>query len=339
MCDFANNKFSAAGVAGCNGPPGTGKVANLEQESTCGGGTPIVLNDSKYVCAKCPPGFDCSGNTFDGSTAACAAGKYQTAGADCQSCTKGKYCPSKSAGEASCPTGTYQPAQDKTSCELCPKDKSCTAGGDDNNCSGGQYSPLGLSTCKNCPAGHDCSGDLPVPCAPGTFNDGSGKTCSSCPAGKYCDNPKAGNGNEQACADGTYSTGGAFACLQCPPGNKCTGGNKTPCGSSEWALAGANTCNAISATDGYDTSALVKTAEPPKCPLGYYSQASGPCKICEAGSKCLDGKVKTACLSSENCPGGVTDANTCATYQDCPSLATLCPYGKRLSGGSCVSCA
>lgn len=192
--------------------------------------------------------------------------------------------------------------------------------------------------CYSCPAGHDCSGgDEAVPCAPGTYNDGSLSTCTDCDANKYCDDPTSSNGNAQTCPSGTYSEGGLIACLECPPGSACNGGVKTACsGSGEWSLAGATTCQTLAG--GTEKNDGANTATPQVCPAGYYTTGSGVCIICDDGSEC-DGENKNTCAGGALCPEGTSSSAACPDYQDCVNWSNNCAIGEKLSGGSCISCA
>ena len=120
---------------------------------------------------------------------ACPAGYTWAAGATAFSASPwsiGKYCPAGSSTETSCPTGTYNPYQKKTS----------------------------SSDCINCDPGSYCSGT------------GLTAVSGTCTAGYYCTlasttaTPTSGAGGQ--CQIGYYCPAGATVPLPCPPKQYCS---------------------------------------------------------------------------------------------------------------------
>lgn len=68
-------------------------------------------------------------------------------------------------------------------------------------CPGGCYSPFGEPTGGVCPTGTYCppSSQMPIPCEPGTFSDGTGRSipCDPCPMGRFA--PQAGSASLDEC--------------------------------------------------------------------------------------------------------------------------------------------
>ena len=110
--------------------------------------------------------------------------------------------------------------------------------------------PLYAATsCNPNPPGTYAVDGIAVPCAPGTYQPGSGATaCLPADAGSYVDT--SGSATETACAAGTYQAlAGQTSCDLAPAGTyvATTGqASATPCPAGTGSLAGATACSSAS---------------------------------------------------------------------------------------------
>jgi hypothetical protein len=170
----------------------------VSQGTQCPPGTFNENTGAKDVesCTKCTPGFYCSSYGLVAPSGNCGAGYYCFGGASFLNpnsqeeggfiCASGGYCPEGSYAPQPCPQGTYgvEEGYDSPSdCTDCPAGSYCAGSSNSyptGECEAGYYcdgaSPS--ATQHTTPAGfYSTAGSAaPIPCAPGTYQPGTGTT-------------------------------------------------------------------------------------------------------------------------------------------------------------------
>jgi hypothetical protein len=261
------------------------------------------------------------------------------AGADnaatCKLCSAGKFAGWGSAMCTECAAGSYSTTMSDF--------KSCAS------CSAGRYLATKGATspdaCLICPKGHWCGSGASAPqeCAAGFSLKNEGATtatdCTTCAAGTY--HPDSGSAECIKCGVGTYQAQrGQTACVECPAGSaqpvegattiaqceKCHAGKYQP-------VAGRGFC--VECGDGF-FAPFEGNIECSKCAKGTKgngkrgaTSAEAACDVCAAGTfnavpshssctACPAGKTSaTVGATSESTCCSTTDANDCASKQDC----------------------
>ena len=266
---FWTPALSAA--AGCTACPGG--LFGDGSETSCHDYCPTGRYKSASACLACIPGSyrTATSGTAASDCTACAAGKFSavsraTTSSVCVSCGVGNYSLAGATQCLQCPSGTYQPATERTA----------------------------LSDCLKCDAGRYSTG----------VGESSSGACGQCPNNTYSGATGASNsGACQACPEFSHSSPASQAISACVcdlgyKGNN--GGPCTLCGTGEWCISGtSNPCPAFSRALKQGISRL----EDCVCSPGYYGYAllnPTPCTVCPANSYC-DG---LGANSTQRCPNG-----------------------------------
>lgn len=316
--------------------------------SSCTSCTPGKYCGSTGLTAEtntCSGGYACYGGATtntptDGVTGIrCARGTFCPAGsANPQICTGGYYCPNlgQSSATAQCSAGYYCPNNGTGAIDAFGR---ITASGATNPCPAGFYCPLQTAT--------------PIPCAAGTFNNGTGGTsqaasCQSCPPGRYCQtsgqtqvtglcsagyiclanatSPTPTDGvTGYRCGLGTFCPAGTTSVLTCTPGSYCgstgLGAVSGPCNAG-YLCANSGGQGAV---DAFGRTTVAGPTSP--CPAGFYCpQGSGVATPCPAGT-------------FNNATGGYDSALHCLSCTPgsyCASSGLTAPTGLCNAGFFCA---
>lgn len=341
-------------------PRGTYCAAGSSSATNCDPGKYCITQGISTTSGDCFSGFYCisNANTPVPLDSSIYGGNY---------CTQGKYCPTASSSESSCPAGTFGAGlrlTDIADCAPCPHGYYCSTEGlttPTGQCSAGYFCGINSQTSTEniCTVGHYCpTGSFEsVPCYYGTYQPSTTtSTCISCPEGKYCERgtdtgidcpigyycPTGTRiDTEYPCVLGTYSDEvGLSECLECPAGYECVTGSQesgTICPEFHYCPAG--------------------TGRAYICPGGSHGEAldtltsSTQCENCPAGSYCVDGRISADCEAGYFCKGKSstptpigtnTGGSECSANHYCSTGATeetSCPTGKfnKLKGGKSVN--
>lgn len=363
--DALATAFSVFGGAGGRCTPGHYCPAGSILPTACPIGTYSPSNASVDVsaCLQCPPGKYCATTGLSAPTGLCDAGYYcvnnatsatPTDGTKGDICPQGKMCPQGSVAPLPCPAGSFQNAQQKSSCSVCPA---------------GYYCPDGVSGTINpiiCPQGYYCpenTTSFRPACPAGTFSNTTGLSkstdCTLCLAGKVCS--VAGlTAPDGECLQGYYCTSGAKTQTgvagvnggsggPCPQGHYCATGSSIPitCPIGTFSNSTLNIAlsSCVACTPGSYCSATGLSAVSGSCAERCYcpqsSNSSCPA-LCPTGHYCPPGQgVPIPCgigyyaaVSGQSnctiCPAGkLCDALGISSLKDCPA-GSYCPIGTPL---------
>jgi hypothetical protein len=202
-----------------------------------------TLATSEAECIACTAGKYCSGTFISAETGDCTAGYYCEAGSTIPTATaadKGYYAEAAASAQIACPLGKYNPLPGQSACVDCLEGYYCPTEAlaeDIIECPTGHYCPTGSNSTIRCPIG--------------TYNPftkaKAEADCKDCLPGSYC------SAQGLSAVSGTCSAG--YYCktkstLQAPE-TADVNGNFGPCPTGHYCPAG--------------------TAEPIKCPPGYYN--------------------------------------------------------------------
>jgi len=330
--------------------------------------------DGSGECVACTEGSE----RFLGATRCtrCPAGKRHAAkGTGCIACSPGEYVNFQGLFDPSsclpCLPGSYSPTFGASTCTPCAPGtftsdlNSLTCSACPSSAQGGYYCPEGakaampcpagthknaslsvitsVSQCVACPVGTSCSvgSAVPVPCAPGTYNNQPGqRTCVECAAGSFQN--LEGQTSCNACSPGYYCAEGAGAELPCPAGTK-----KHP---SLSVMTSVDQCVDCPVGTSCSVGSTVEVPCAPgtfqnqtrqaaclKCPAGFYQDRTGQtsCIPCTAGGYyCTQGAA-----AALPCPGGTrrNPSLSDVTLMTSPDQCVACPIGTSCSVGSAVA--
>lgn len=161
-----------------------------------------------------------------------------------------------------------------------------------------------------CGAGTYLSGNSCIPCATGTYSQGSANgSCTPCVAGTIPTNDNTGC---IACPNGQTNVGGETTCANCS--------NAT--GASSWETPSWDSNN-----NTVSNSCKVST-----CAAGYYLNGT-ICSMCTGANTTTEENTSTSCTTPCSNSTGVATWSNSATC-----TAATCNAGYKISGKNCVAC-
>ncbi|XP_071958738.1 uncharacterized protein [Antedon mediterranea] len=345
-------------------PNGTySDLLRLQDESECESCDPGYYCGTVNLTqpqGQCDSGFFCtSGAIYPNPT-----GGDSTGGP----CPTKHYCPNGTAVPLGCPVGTYNNLEQQSECFTCPAGYYCPESISDFSlyrCPAGYYCPNGTTHMYEypCPKGYYREDDFGMslsdctPCDPGKYCGTEGNTTytDDCDPGYFCIRAAYtatpddwGNYTDGDCLCPANITGG-----RCQPGYYCPRGSSepqectegdycethglsdvtAPCKEGHYCISKASR---IDPEDGITGDVCPPGrycnagtgVNPPKCPRGKYSSASGltdidQCSNCTAGFYCEDEGLTTVtdpCDPGYYCPTGQQSSNPfhCETGYYCP---------------------
>ncbi|XP_036070832.1 sushi, von Willebrand factor type A, EGF and pentraxin domain-containing protein 1-like [Oryzias melastigma] len=275
-------------------------------------------------------------------------------------CERGFYCPSGSAKQRPCPSGTYgnmSGLSEEAQCVLCDPGMYCKETGSifpTGPCDAGFVCVRGVSEASpsdslrgfSCPLGHFCPVGTSVPkaCPKGTFSDQRGlvddSECQSCIPGFYCSE------------SGLSSVSGP-----CLPGFVCLEGSQSaapPSGDSGGVCPVGHYCSEGTSVPSpcppgfYQNEAGGKSKDDCKpCPLGWFQDLPGQkeCNPCPPGFLCM----APSASSTRGSPIGASSPLPCPAGFTCPSenpenppvpcpKGTYSPVQGLITTGQCLVC-
>jgi len=284
----------------------------------CRSGTyPRALPAGGFECPACPPGFACDGPPQPAATG-CPPGTYW-AGALCEPCLRGSYCPGNGSSVA-CPLGADTPAPGAADLVDC----ACAApyaGSAASGCvlCGANATPALLAVTG---AGGEAPGTACV-CRDGFYtatNSASGGVCVACPPDYYC-----------------FAADAVARLVPCPAGSSspAASARQTDCRCrADFYRANSSACEPCPPGAGRALDAPACA-----CRAGFYASSanssaanSSTCRLCPPGSFCPGDGALAPCPPFSASAAGAAAAAECVCERGrtntscalCPSLH-FCP--------------
>ena len=309
--------------AGYAGRPGASCEA-------CVAGTYRTAVAVQYICTACPVDTyndalaatapeqctPCPNHTSTLNTSAVASARQCT-------CTAGYYRAAAWAQDwacRACAAGSYQRADNQSSCEMCTVGKyaSAVAAAADvcEACALGKYAPTpGVTVC--------------LLCSPHTWmaERGAGE-CNACPSNSLLNSSGASNVSDCVCVAGFREQAAPHRCEECAAGAYCPGrGEQRPCNRS-WSSAGASTCTACAVNSMPLLAEGMTTPTQCQCRPGSEGTHDSNCSLCPAGKfQEQDYDVSSAAQTAVSVAVSVT-------CQQCPPDR----YQSEVGSVSCLTC-